>query len=91
MNKAEFINAIAEKTGVPKKKVEEVIGGFTDVVTDALKNGDSVQITGFGKFTVAKRAAKAGRNPSTGEPMTIAARMSPKFIPGKLLKDAVNG
>ena len=89
MNKLEFISALAEKTGLSKKDAEKAVNGFADVITESLKKGDAVQITGFGKFIAANRAAKTGRNSSTGQPMTIAARVSPKFVPGKVLKDAL--
>ncbi len=89
MNKGELINALADKTGLSKKDTEKAVNGFTEVVTDTLKSGGNVQITGFGKFEAVKRASKTGRNPSTGQPMTIAARISPKFVPGKVLKDAL--
>lgn len=89
MNKLEFIEAVAEKSGLSKKDAEKAVTGGIDVITEALKKNEDVQITGFGKFVAAKRAAKTGRNPSTGQPMTIAARVSPKFVPGKVLKDAL--
>ena len=87
MNKLEFIEAVAEKSGLSKKDAEKAVTGGIDVITEALKKNEDVQITGFGKFVAAKRAAKTGRNPSTGQP--IAARVSPKFVPGKVLKDAL--
>ena len=82
MNKLEFIEAVAEKSGLSKKDAEKAVTGGIDVITEALKKNEDVQITGFGKFVAAKRAAKTGRNPSTGQHMTIAARVSPKFVPG---------
>jgi len=89
MNKSELIKAMAEKGGVSKKDTEAVLNAFVDVVTDALKNGDSVQMIGFGSFEVVERAAREGRNPASGEPMKIDASKAPKFKAGKALKDAV--
>lgn len=73
-----------------KKDAEKVIEAVTSVITDALKNGDKVQLVGFGTFEVAERAAREGRNPKSGETMYIAASKTPKFKAGKVLKDAVN-
>ncbi|MBQ9065302.1 MAG: HU family DNA-binding protein [Blautia sp.] len=91
MNKAELIEAIAEDTNLTKKQAEEAVKSFIDVVTGELKNGGKVQLLGFGTFEVAERAAREGRNPQTGETMTIKASKSPKFKPGKAMKDAING
>ena len=90
MNKTELIAAIADKTEVSKKDTEATLKAFVDVVTDALKKDDKVQIVGFGTFEVAKRAARTGRNPQTGKSMKIKASKSPKFKAGKALKDALN-
>ena len=90
MNKTELIAAVAEKTGLTKKDAEKAVKAFTDVVTEALVKGDKVQIVGFGTFEVSERAAREGRNPRSGEPMTIAASRIPKFKAGKALKDQVN-
>lgn len=89
MNKVELIGAVASKSEISKKDVEKVINAFTNVVADALVDGDKVQLVGFGTFEVVERAERQGRNPSTGEAMTIAASKSPKFKAGKALKDAV--
>lgn len=89
MNKVELIGAVASKSEISKKDVEKVINAFTNVVADALVDGDKVQLVGFGTFEVVKRAERQGRNPATGEAMTIAASKSPKFKAGKALKDAV--
>ena len=90
MNKTELIAAVAEKTGLKKKDAEKAVKAFTDVVTEALVKGDKVQIVGFGTFEVSERAAREGRNPRSGETMTIAASKMPKFKAGKALKDVVN-
>ena len=89
MNKNEFVAAIAEKSGLTKKDAEAALNAYTEVVTDALKAGDSVQLIGFGTFEVRERAARQGRNPHTGETIEIAATKAPAFKPGKALKDAI--
>ena len=90
MNKTEFIAAVAEKTEISKKDSEKALKAFVDVVAEQLKAGDKVQLVGFGTFEVSERAAREGRNPQTGETMTIAACKAPKFKAGKALKDAIN-
>lgn len=89
MNKVELVGAVASKSEISKKDVEKVINAFTNVVADALVDGDKVQLVGFGTFEVVERAERQGRNPATGEAITIAASKSPKFKAGKALKDAV--
>ena len=90
MNKTEFIAAVAEKAEISKKDSEKSLKAFVDVVAEQLKAGDKVQLVGFGTFEVSERAAREGRNPQTGETMTIAACKAPKFKAGKALKDAIN-
>lgn len=90
MNKAELIAAVAEKTELSKKDAEKALKAFMDVVAEQLKKGDKVQLVGFGTFEVSERAAREGRNPQTGEAMTIAASRTPKFKAGKALKDMMN-
>ena len=90
MNKTELIAAIAEKAEVSKKDSEKALKAFIDVVTEQLKKDDKVQLVGFGTFEVSKRAAREGRNPQTGQTMTIDACKAPKFKDGKALKDAIN-
>lgn len=89
MNRNDFVAKTAEKTGLSKKDADKALDGFIKVITDSLKSGEEIKIAGFGKFEAVKRAPRTGRNPSTGQPMTIAARVSPKFVPGKVLKDAL--
>ncbi len=91
MNKTELIAAVAEKAEISKKDAEKALKAVTDVVTDELVKGEKVQLVGFGTFEVSERAEREGRNPKSGEPMTIAASKSPKFKAGKALKDMVNG
>ena len=90
MNKAELIAAVAAKTGDTKKAAEEAVNAFVEVVTNALKEGDKVQLVGFGSFEVRKRAARKGRNPQTKEEIKIPASKAPVFKAGKALKDLVN-
>ena len=90
MNKTEFIAAVAEKAEISKKDSEKALKALVDVVAEQLKAGDKVQLVGFGTFEVSERAAREGRNPQTGETMTIAACKAPKFKAGKALKDAIN-
>ena len=89
MNKAELINAVAASADVSKKDTEAVISAMLDTITEALKEGDKVQLVGFGSFEVKKRAARIGRNPRTKEEIEIPATVLPAFKPGKALKDAV--
>jgi len=90
MNRAELVAAIAEKTALSKKDSEAALKAFTEVVAEELKKGEKIQLVGFGTFEVAERAARTGRNPRTGEEMTIASSKAPKFKAGKALKDAIN-
>ncbi len=90
MNKAELIAAIAAKTGDTKKGAEASLNAFVDVVTEALVEGDKVQLVGFGSFEVRKRAARKGRNPQTKEEIKIPASKAPVFKAGKALKELVN-
>ena len=91
MNKTELVAAIAEKSGLSKKDAEAALKAFTETVTSELKKKEGkVQLVGFGTFEVVKRAAREGRNPQTGETMTIEASKAPKFKAGKALKDAIN-
>ena len=90
MNKTELVAAVAEQAGLSKKDAEAAVKAFTDVVAEALKAGDKIQLVGFGTFEVSERAAREGRNPRTGETMTIEASKTPKFKAGKALKDLVN-
>ncbi len=90
MNKTELVAAIAEKAQITKRDADAALKAFTDVVSDELKKGEKIQLVGFGTFEVSERPAREGRNPRTGETMTIAASKQPKFKPGKALKDAIN-
>ena len=89
MNKTELVSAMAEKADVTKKDAEQVLGAFIDVVGDALKKGDKIQLVGFGTFETRERAAREGKNPQTGEKIKIAACTVPAFKAGKALKDLI--
>jgi DNA-binding protein HU-beta len=90
MNKAELTSAVADKTGLTKKDSDAAISAVFEVIEDALKGGDKVQLVGFGSFEVKQREARIGRNPKTKEQINIPASKSPAFKAGKALKDAVN-
>lgn len=90
MNKTELIEAIAIAADLPKSTAGKALDAFTDAITTTLKNGDSVNLVGFGTFAVKERAAREGRNPQTGATIKIAAAKLPSFKAGKSLKDAVN-
>ena len=85
MTKAELIESIAKKGDFKKKDAEKALSAFTDSVTEALKNGDKVQIVGFGTFDVTKRKARKGINPATKKAITIPAKKVVKFKAGKEL------
>ncbi|MDE6971208.1 MAG: HU family DNA-binding protein [Eubacterium sp.] len=90
MNKAELVAAMADKAELSKKDAEAALKAFTDVVAEELRKGEKIQLVGFGTFEVSERAARTGRNPQTGEEMTIPASKAPKFKAGKALKDLMN-
>lgn len=90
MNKNELVAAVAESTGLSKSDAAKSVDSVFDSITDALKKGDEIRLVGFGTFSVAERAASEGRNPRTGEKISIPASKQPKFKAGKGLKDAVN-
>ena len=89
MNKAELINAVAAATEFSKKDAEAAVTATLEAITSALKDGDKVQLVGFGSFEVKKRAERIGRNPKTKESIKIPASKVPVFKPGKALKDIV--
>ena len=86
----ELIASVADVSGLGKGDTSKAVEAVFDVISAALKKGDEVRLVGFGTFSVSKRKASTGRNPRTGEPMTIKASSQPKFKAGKGLKDAVN-
>lgn len=90
MNKQDLISAVAETSGLTKSDASKAVEGVFDAITSSLKKGDEVRLVGFGTFSVSQRKASTGRNPRTGETMTIKASSQPKFKAGKVLKDSVN-
>jgi DNA-binding protein HU-beta len=90
MNKQELIDAVAVSRGESKAATGEAIDAVLEAITQALTSGDTVQLIGFGSFATGQRAARAGRNPSTGEAIQIPAAKTVKFTAGKGFKDAVN-
>ena len=89
MNKTQLIDAVAKSANLKKADAEAAVNAVTAAITDALKAGEKVQLIGFGTFEVRERGARAGRNPKTGEAITIAASKVPAFVAGKGLKDAI--
>jgi len=89
MTKAELIDAVAAGANISKAAAAKAIDSFTAAVTKSLKKGKRVTLVGFGTFSVTKRKARKGRNPRTGEVIKIPASKTPKFTPGKALKQAV--
>ena len=90
MTKAELVSSVAEQTGVSKKDTEAIIKQTFAEITKAMASKDSIQIAGFGTFFAGERAARTGRNPSTGKAIEIPASVVPKFKAAKGLKDALN-
>jgi DNA-binding protein HU-beta len=89
MNKKELVNVVAEKAELSKKQTGEVVNVVFGEIENALVEGESLSITGFGKFEVRERAARKGRNPSTGEEIFLASTRVPAFKAGRQLKEAI--
>lgn len=89
MTKAEFVDKVAARSGLSKKDAGAAVDAFIDCVTDALRTGEAVAFTGFGKFSTQNRAARTGVNPRTGARVMIPASKAPKFTAGSALKAAV--
>lgn len=87
MSKAELVEKIASQAGLTKADAERAVNAFVNVVTAGLKAGDDITLVGFGTFSTGERAARQGRNPQTGETITIAAKKVVKFKPGKALRE----
>jgi DNA-binding protein HU-beta len=90
VNKNDLIQQLSDRSGLMKTDAAKAVDGVFDIITDTLKKGDEVRLTGFGVFVVALRAGGKGRNPQTGEEITIKPSKQPRFRAGKQLKDAVN-
>lgn len=91
MNKSELINKVAEKAEISKKDASKAVDAVFDAITEALQQGDKVQLVGFGNFEVRERSARKGRNPQTGEEIDIPASKVPAFKPGKMLREVCSG
>lgn len=91
MNKTELVEKVAESAGLTKTQAEAAINAFVETITDGLKAGDKITLKGFGTFEVRQREAREGRNPRTGETMTIAASKAPAFKASSALKNVING
>ena len=89
MNKSELIVALAQKADLTKKDAEKALAAVIDTITEAVSNGDKVQLVGFGSFEVKQREARVGRNPKTKEAIEIPATRVPVFKAGRALKDSV--
>ncbi|CAA9495425.1 MAG: DNA-binding protein HU-beta [uncultured Solirubrobacteraceae bacterium] len=89
MTKGEFVERVAAESGLNRKDAGAAVDAVLSSIENALKSGDDVSFTGFGKFHVAERGAREGRNPRTGESMTIAASKVPRFTAGSGLKKAI--
>ncbi|HWQ77128.1 MAG TPA: HU family DNA-binding protein [Syntrophomonas sp.] len=90
MNKTELIGEVAQKANVTKKDADKIVSAFFATIENALKDGDKVQLVGFGTFEVRERQARKGRNPQTGQEISIPATRVPAFKAGKALKNAVD-
>ena len=90
MNKSELVDHVAEAADIPKAAAARAVDSVLEGISGSLSNGESVALVGFGTFLVRERAARAGRNPKTGDPIQIAAAKVPAFKAGKALKDALN-
>ena len=90
MTKPEVVTLVVAQTGLGKGEVEKTVNTFLEVITDALKKGEKVNLVGFGVFDISARKARTGRNPQTGAEISIPASKNPRFRASKLLKDAVN-
>ena len=90
MNKAELIEHVARSADLSHSAAARAVDAIFGAISNSLRNGEPVMLTGFGSFSVSQRAARSGRNPRTGEPIAIAASRNPRFKAGKGLKDALN-
>lgn len=90
MTKKELIENVADMNDMTKSDVTEVLNATLEMIQEALSEGETIDLYGFGKFSIMERAARKGRNPATGESIQIAASKAVKFKPAKALKDAVN-
>ena len=90
MNKGDLINKVAESAGLTQAQAKSAVNSVLESISNSLQDGDKVTLVGFGTFSVARRDARQGRNPATGETITIPAKSNVKFKPGKELTESVN-
>jgi len=90
VNKNDVVNQLSDRTGLTKADTQKAVDGIFDLITDSLKSGEEVRVSGFGVFVVSHRAGGKGRNPQTGEEITIKPSRAARFRAGKPLKDALN-
>lgn len=91
MNKKELVKAVAQKLDITQKEVAGVVDAVLESIAEALKTGEEIKLTGFGKWTVVERAARQAHNPKTGEPVLVPAKKAVRFKPAKDLKEKVQG
>lgn len=90
MNKADLVRAMSSKTGSTYRTTEAMLKAFTDIITDAVANGEKVSLVGFGSFHSITRKEREGRNPATNQKIQIPEKKVPKFTPGKEFRDVVS-
>lgn len=90
MNKAELIEALAQRSGLQKQKTKKMLDAYIDIVTEAMSHNEEIVLIGFGTLTPRPQTSRLARNPKTGTPVTIPARTTVKFKPGKYLLEAIN-
>jgi integration host factor subunit beta len=90
MTKAELVEEVAHKTGLPKKQAEIIVNTVFESIVDSLKSGEKIELRGFGSFRIRHRGARVGRNPKTGEKVPVPAKRIPYFKPGKHLRELLN-
>ena len=90
MTKAELVEEVSEKTGLPKKQAEIVVNTVFESIVDTLKTGEKIELRGFGSFRIRQRDSRTGRNPKTGDKVDVPAKRIPYFKPGKELRELLN-
>ena len=90
MTKAELVEEVSEKTGLPKKQAEIVVNTVFESIVETLKTGEKIELRGFGSFRIRQRDSRMGRNPKTGEKVDVPAKRIPYFKPGKELRELLN-
>ncbi|HVS01618.1 MAG TPA: integration host factor subunit beta [Thermoanaerobaculia bacterium] len=90
MTKAELVEEVSQKTGLPKKQAEVIVNTVFESIVDSLKTGEKIELRGFGSFRIRRRDSRVGRNPKTGERVEVPAKRIPYFKPGKELRELLN-